>query len=260
MSTNTAAKKVEEVGSTQAPRTEPAHPPIVSRDQWLTGRKTLLSHEKELTKQYDRVNAERRRLPMVKIEKDYTFDGPKGKQNLKTLFDGRRQLIVYHFMFDPAWDKGCPGCTGWVDSLGDLSLLNKKDTTFVVISRAPLAKLDAYKAQKGWSIPWFSSFGSDFNYDFHVTLDEKVLPPEANFRNKAETEVKKGRAVKMEGEQHGLSVLFQLSDDIFHTNSVYARGCESLSNAYRLLDQTPYGRQQDFEDSPSGWPQEPTYG
>src|SRR6202030_3292134 len=135
---------------------------------------------KELTKQYDGVNAERRRLPMVKIEKDYVFDGPNGKQNLKTLFDGRRQLIVYHFMFDPAWDKGCPGCTGWVDSLGDLSLLKKKDTTFVIVSRAPLAKLEAYRAEKGWSIAWFSSFGSDFNYDFHVTLDEKVLPTEAN--------------------------------------------------------------------------------
>ena len=260
MSTNTAAKEVEEVGSTLVPRTDLAHPPIVSRDQWLVQRKTLLSHEKDLTKQYDRVNAERRRLPMVKIEKDYVFDGPNGKQNLKTLFGGRCQLIVYHFMFDPEWDKGCPGCTGWVDSLGDLSLLKKKDTTFVVISRAPLAKLEAYKAEKGWSIAWFSSFGSDFNYDFHVTLDEKVLPPEANFRNKAETEAKKGHAVKMEGEQHGLSVFFQLDDDVFHTYSVYARGCESLSNAYRLLDQTPYGRQQDFEDSPSGWPQKPTYG
>jgi predicted dithiol-disulfide oxidoreductase (DUF899 family) len=260
MSTNTAAKEVKEVGSTRAPRTELAHPPIVSRDQWLVQRKTLLSHEKELTKQYDRVNAERRRLPMVKIEKDYVFDGPEGKQNLKALFNGSRQLIIYHFMFDPTWDKGCPGCTDFVDALGDLSLLKKKDTAFVVISRAPLVKLDAYKAEKGWNIQWSSSLGNDFNYDFHVTLDEKVLPPEANFQNKAETEAKKGHAVKMEGEQHGLSVLFQLDDDVFHTYSVYARGCESLSNAYRLLDQTPYGRQQDFEDSPSGWPQKPTYG
>src|SRR6202521_5692104 len=112
------------------------NPPIVSREQWLAERKKLLEHEKELTKHYDRVNAERRRLPMVKIEKDYAFDGPNGKQNLKALFDGRRPLIVYHFMFDPAWDKGCTGCTSLVNAWGDLSLLKKQDTTFAVVSRA----------------------------------------------------------------------------------------------------------------------------
>jgi predicted dithiol-disulfide oxidoreductase (DUF899 family) len=159
-----------------------AHPPIASDDQWLAERKKLLAHEKALNKQLDRVNAERRRLPMVKIEKDYVFDGPVGKQGLASLFDGHRQLIVYHFMFDPAWDKGCSGCTTWVDALGDLSGLNKRDTTLVLVSRAPLVKLDAYKAKKGWSIPWFSSFGSDFNYDFHVTLDANVAPVEYNYR------------------------------------------------------------------------------
>jgi predicted dithiol-disulfide oxidoreductase (DUF899 family) len=226
------------------------HPRIVSRDQWLAERKKLLAQEKALTKQYDRVNAERRRLPMVKIEKDYVFDGPKGKQSLKDLFERRRQLVVYHFMFDPTWDKGRPGCTGMIDALGDLSMLNDRDTTFVVISRAPLAKLEAYKAQKGWSIAWFSSFGSDFNYDFHVTADPKVAPVEYNYRDK----------VEIEGEEHGLSVFFRLDDDVFHTYSAYARGTESLTDAYRLLDTTPYGRQQDFEDSPPGWPQKPTYG
>jgi predicted dithiol-disulfide oxidoreductase (DUF899 family) len=236
------------------------HPPILSQDQWLAERRKLLADEKELTKHFDRVNAERRRLPMVKIEKDYAFEGPHGKPSLKDLFDGRLQLVVYHFMFDPAWDKGCSGCTGFVDALGDLSLLNERDTTFVVVSRAPLAKLEAYKAQKGWSIPWFSSFGSDFNYDFHVTLDPKVAPAEYNYRNKAETEAATGRSVLMEGEEHGLSVFFRLDDDIFHTYSVYARGNESLTDSYRLLDTTPYGRQQDFEESPAGWPQKPTYG
>jgi predicted dithiol-disulfide oxidoreductase (DUF899 family) len=236
------------------------HPPIVSRDQWLDERKKLLADEKALTKHYDRINAERRRLPMVKIEKDYVFDGAKGKLNLKDLFDGRHQLIVYHFMFDPTWDKGCSGCTGFVDALGDLSLLAKCDTTFVVVSRAPLAKLDAYKAQKGWSIAWFSSFGSDFNYDFHVTLDPKIAPAEYNYRDKAEMAAAKGRPVLMEGEEHGLSVFFRLDDDIFHTYSAFARGTESLTDSYRLLDTTPYGRQQDFEKSPSGWPQKPTYG
>ena len=237
-----------------------AHPPIVSREQWLAERKKLLADEKEMTTHYDCTNAKRRRLPMVKIEKDYVFDGPNGKQNLNALFEGRRQLIVYHFMFDPKSDKGCSGCTSWVAALGDLSLLQKSDTTFAVVSRAPLAKLDAYKTQKGWSIAWFSSFGSDFNYDFHVTLDPNVAPVEYNYRDKTEMAAAVGHPVKLEGEEHGLSVFFRLDDDIFHTYSAYARGCESLTDAYRLLDTTPYGRQQDFEDSPAGWPQKPTYG
>src|ERR1700687_4765409 len=225
------------------------HPRIISRDEWLAEREKLLANEKELTKHYDRINAERRRLPMVKIEKDYAFEGANGKQSLKALFEGRRQLIVYHFMFDPAWAKGCSGCTGWIDALGDLSLLKNRDTTFVVVSRAPLTKLEAYKAQKRWSIAWFSSFGSDFNYDFHVTLDPQVAPAEYNYRNKAEMEAAVGHPVKMEGEEHGLSVFFRVDDDLFHTYSAYARGVESLTDASRLLDTTPYGRQQDFEES-----------
>jgi predicted dithiol-disulfide oxidoreductase (DUF899 family) len=236
------------------------HPSIVSRQEWVAERKKLLADEKEMTKHYDRVNAQRRRLPMVKMDKDYVFEGPKGKTSLKDLFEGRRQLIVYHFMFDPAWEKGCSGCTGFVDALGDLSLLNRADTTFAVISRAPLAKLEKYKTEKGWDINWLSSFGTDFNYDFHVTLDPKVAPVEYNYRGKDETESAVGHPVKMEGESHGLSVFFRLEDELFHAYSAYARGTESLTDAYRLLDVTPYGRQQDFEDSPSGWPQKPTYG
>jgi predicted dithiol-disulfide oxidoreductase (DUF899 family) len=236
------------------------HPPAASQDKWLVKRIALQAHEKELTKHRDRINAERRRLPMVRIEKDYVFDTSIGKQSLKGLFEGRRQLIVYHFMFDPAWEKGCSGCTGFVDALGDLSLLNKRDTTFVVVSRAPLAKLQAYKAFKEWRISWFSSFGTDFNYDFHVTLDPKVAPAEYNYRTKAEMSAAMGHSILMEGEEHGLSVFFQLDGEVFHTYSVYARGVESLTDSYRLLDTTPYGRQQDFEDSPAGWPQQPTYG
>lgn len=220
--------------------------------------KKLLTHEKELTKQQDRVNAERRKLPMVKIEKSYVFEGPNGKQDLKGLFDGRRQLIVYHFMFDPAWDKGCTGCTGFVNALGDLSLLKDRDATFAVVSRAPLEKLEKYRAEKGWDIAWFSSFDTDFNYDFHVTLDPKIAPVEYNYRG--EEEMKATGAKPPNGEEHGLSVFFRLDDDVFHKYSVYARGNESLTDSYRLLDATPYGRQQDFEDSPPGWPQKPTYG
>ena len=213
---------------------EMPHPQVVTRDEWEIERKKLLLHEKELTKQGDRVSAERRRLPMVKIEKEYAFDGSEGKKSLADLFEGRRQLIVYHFMFDPAWDKGCPGCTGFVNALGDLSMLNERDTTFALISRAPLAKLEAYKASRGWSVPWYSSFGSEFNHDFHVTLAG--------------------------GEAQGLSVFFRVGDDVFHTYSTYNRGVEVLTDAYPLLDVTPYGRQEDWEDSPPGWPQKPTYG
>jgi len=238
---------------------ENAHPRIVPREDWLDERKQLLGQEKELTKHRDRVNAERRRLPMVKIDKEYVFDGPEGKQSLRDLFDGRRQLIVYHFMFDPEWDRGCPGCTGYVDALGDLSMLHDRDTTFLLVSRAPLAKLEAYKSLKGWSVPWYSSFGSDFNYDFHVTLDENVAPIEYNYRDKAELEARSGPNL-MQGEEHGLSVFFRIDDEVFHTYSTYARGTECLTDAYSLLDTTPYGRQEDFEDSPPGWPQKPTYG
>ena len=179
-------------------------PKVVAEGDWLTQRKALLEQEKELTRQLDRVNAARRRLPMVKIEKTYAFEGPNGKVELLDLFEGRRQLIVYHFMFDPAWEKGCPGCTGYVDALGDLSMLAKRDTSFVVISRAPLAKLEGFKKAKGWKWPWYSSFGSDFNYDFHVTLDESVRPVEYDYRTKAEMEAAKmpnptqGRGARLE--------------------------------------------------------------
>jgi predicted dithiol-disulfide oxidoreductase (DUF899 family) len=124
---------------------------------------------------------------MVRLEKDYVFDGPNGEQSLKALFEGRRQLIVFHFMFDPAWDTGCSGCTSYVDALGDLSLLDERDTRFVIISHAPLTKIDTYKARKAWRIPWLSSFGSDINYDFHVTLDHNIAPAAYNYCNKAES-------------------------------------------------------------------------
>jgi predicted dithiol-disulfide oxidoreductase (DUF899 family) len=235
------------------------HPRIATRDEWLAARRELLTREKEVTKLNDRVSAERRRLPMVKIEKDYVFDGPEGKRSLLDLFGGKRQLIVYHFMFDPKWKEGCPGCTGYVNALGDLTMLGERDTTMVLISRAPLAKLEGYKAQKGWTLPWLSSFESDFNYDFHATADEDVAPVEYNYRSKEEM-IARNEPYPTKGEQHGLSVFFRIGDEVFHTYSTYGRGVEKLSDAYALLDVTPYGRQEDWEDSPPGWPQRPTYG
>lgn len=240
--------------------TETAHPPVASREEWLNARKALLNEEKELTRHHDRVAAERRRLPMVKLEKAYTFDTPTGKKRLLDLFEGQSQLIVYHFMFDPAWDKGCPGCTGLVDALGDLSMLQERNTNFVLISRAPLEKLEAYKAAKGWDWTWVSSSGSDFNYDFHTTLDESVAPVEYNYRTREELESLGRAAGTLKGEAHGTSVFFRIGDDVFHTYSTFARGCENLTNSYSLLDITPFGRQEDWEDSPEGWPQKPTYG
>jgi len=236
-----------------------AHPPIVPREAWLSARKELLVEEKALTRQRDAVNAARRRLPMVRLDKNYLFDAPTGEKSLLDLFEGRRQLIVYHFMFDPAWESGCPGCTGLVNALGDLSLLAARDTTFVLISRAPLAKLERYKAVRGWKLPWYSSNRTDFNYDFHATFDEAIAPIEANYLTKAEL-AQRGVDTSPKGESQGLSVFFRIDDSVFHSYSTYARGVEGLTNTFSLLDTTPYGRQQDFEDSPPGWPQRPTYG
>ena len=197
----------------------------------------------------------RRRPRHGEDRKDYVFDGPNGKSSLKT---SSRPPPTHRLSFmRPGWIHRCQA-----SRLGrrlEIVILGKRDTTFVLVSRAPVAMLDAYKAQKGWNLPWFSSFGSDFNYDFHVTLDPKVAPAEYNYRSKAEMESAMGHPVKFEGEEHGLSVFFRLDDDVFHTYSAYARALESLKDAYRLLDTTPYGRQQDFEDSPAGWPQKPTY-
>lgn len=236
-----------------------AHPPVVSAEVWLRERKALLAGEKALTQQRDRINAQRRRLPMVKLEKTYTFDGPDGETTLLDLFEGRRQLLVYHFMFAPEWENGCSGCTGLVNALGDLSLLYARDTTLALVSRAPLTKLEQYKARHQWTLPWVSSLGSDFNYDFHVTLDEVIAPAHYNYRDL--TTLPDGQKPYFtSGEHHGMSVFFRIDDEVFHTYSTYARGVEGLTNAYSLLDITPYGRQEDFEDSLPGWPQRPTYG
>src|SRR5919107_3445164 len=153
-------------------------PRVVSRDEWRAARKDLLAREKELTRKRDALSPDRRRLPMVRVEKEYEFEGPGGRASLLDLFEGRRQLIVGHFMFDPDWEDGCPSCSAGADELsqGLLDHLHARDTSFTYVSRAPLAKLEDYKARKGWTFPWHSSYGSDFNYDFQVTVDESVAP------------------------------------------------------------------------------------
>jgi predicted dithiol-disulfide oxidoreductase (DUF899 family)/uncharacterized protein YndB with AHSA1/START domain len=225
-------------------------PKVATREEWLAARKALLRREKELTRQRDAVNADRRRLPMVRIEKGYEFQGPTGTLRLRDLFDGRRQLIVYHFMFDPDWEQGCPSCSLLVDNIGHLSHLHARDTALVLVSRAPLEKILPFKARMGWTVPWVSAFGSDFNYDFHVTMDESVAPVEYNYRSKVEL-LARGEDYFAEGESHGVSAFLREGDAVFHTYSAYARGAELLLGTYNWLDLTALGRQEDWEE-PAG--------
>jgi predicted dithiol-disulfide oxidoreductase (DUF899 family) len=213
------------------------HPQIVSREEWQRARDQLLVKEKAATRAQDALAAERRRLPMVRIEKDYVFEGPDGKVSLSDLFEGRRQLIIYHFMFAPDVDgwpsAGCPGCSMVVDNIGHLAHLHARDTSFALVSRAPLANLESYKKRMGWTVPWFSSAGTDFNDDFGLTTAE--------------------------GETFGLSVFLRDRDSVFHTYFTTSRGVEVLDTNFTLLDMTPFGRQEEWEDSPAGWPQTRPY-
>jgi predicted dithiol-disulfide oxidoreductase (DUF899 family) len=226
-------------------------PKIVSREEWLAARRHLLAKEKEQTRQRDALNTERRNLPMVEIVKDYTFEGPSGTVRLADLFERRRQLITYHFMFDPEWEDGCPSCTAGTDeiSAGFLEHLHTRDTTYALVSRAPFAKLERYRTKKGWTIPWYSSFGTDFNYDFGVTIDERVAPGEYNFRTKAEFEAAGSDffASDQPFEMPGRSCFLHTDGRVFHTYSQYARGLESTGGSYYFLDLTVLGRQEDWE-------------
>lgn len=222
-------------------------PDIVSREEWLGERKKLLKKEKELTRARDQLNAERRRLPMVEIEKEYEFEGPDGKYGLPDIFEGRRQLIVYHFMFDPEWDKGCPSCSAWADHItrGHLNHLHSRSTTLALVSRAPFHKIISFKKRMGWTVPWYSSYGSDFNYDFHVTLDDSVAPVKYNYRDQATLE-HLGHPTK--GELPGLSCFLRKEDGVYHTYSTYGRGGEQVGGAYYFLDLTALGRQEEWEE------------
>ena len=227
-------------------------PKIVTRDEWLAARKALLVKEKELTRQRDALNAERRQLPMVEIDKEYTFDGPDGRVGLVDLFDGRPQLIIYHFMFDPSWDDGCPSCSAGTDELspGFFEHLHTRDTSYAMVSRAPLEKLERWKAKKGWDVPWYSSFGTDFNYDFGVTIDESVRPGEHNYRTKADWEAMGSDFFTYDQpfEMPGRSCFLHVDGRIFHTYSQYTRGLESTGGSYYFLDLTALGRQEEWEE------------
>jgi predicted dithiol-disulfide oxidoreductase (DUF899 family) len=227
-------------------------PRIATRDQWLAERKELLAREKELTRQRDALNADRRNLPMVEVDKDYVFDGPKGPAGLIDMFDGRPQLIMYHFMFGPDWEEGCPSCSAGTDELspGFFEHLHTRDTSYALVSRAPLAKLEQWKAKKGWHIPWYSSFGTDFNYDFGVTIDESVGASQYNYRTKAEFEAMGSDFFTYDQplEMPGRSCFLQVDGRVFHTYSQYGRGLESTGGSYYFLDLTALGRQEDWEE------------
>lgn len=212
-------------------------PAIASQAEWLAAHEKLLAKEKELTRAHDRLAAERRRMPMAKIDKAYVFEGPAGKVSLADLFEGRRQLILYHFMFAPGVDgwpsAGCPGCSMFVDQIGHPTHMHARDTSFALVSRAPLANIQAYRKRMGWDLPWYSSATSDFNDDFGLTTPQ--------------------------GETFGLSVFVRDGDTVYRTYFTNGRGVEGLGSVWTFLDLTPYGRQEEWEDSPEGWPQGAPY-
>jgi predicted dithiol-disulfide oxidoreductase (DUF899 family) len=216
-------------------------PPVVTAEEWQVARDALLAKEKEATRARDELAAERRTLPRVRIDKDYLFDGPAGKATLLDLFEGRTQLLLYHFMFGPNQEAGCDGCSMFVDQIGHLAHLHARGTSFALVSRAPIEKLEAYRKRMGWTIPWYSSFKSDFNIDFGVGPE---TPQEG---------------VYQDGESFGLSVFLRDGEDTYRTYFTTARGAEALGSVWTFLDLTPLGRQEVWEDSPAGYPQTKPY-
>jgi predicted dithiol-disulfide oxidoreductase (DUF899 family) len=211
---------------------------IVSESEWTAQRKALLAKEKEFTRARDQLSAERRMLPWVKVNKPYVFETPDGKKTLAELFDGKSQLVVYHFMLGPGWEEGCPSCSYLADHFdGAIAHLSQRDVAFVVVSRAPLPEIEAFKRRMGWRFKWVSSFGSDFNFDYHVSFPEKQVGSEGEY-NYAKEEIGSD-------EMPGASVFYKdPTDAVFHTYSAYARGLDILIGAYNWLDLTPKGRDE----------------
>lgn len=217
------------------------HHQIASRTEWLAARQALLQREKAFTRLRDEINAERLALPWVKVEKNYVFETPAGKKTLAELFDGRSQLVIYHFMFGPDWEAGCPGCSFMADHFdGTLAHLNHHDVTLVTVSRAPLAKIEAYKKRMGWSFPWVSSFGSDFNFDFNVSFTREQLASGEVDYNFTPTP-----AEQAHDELPGTSSFIRdEKGEVFHTYSSYARGGEEMLGTLMILDRAPKGRNE----------------
>ena len=222
--------------------------PIVSREQWLEARREHLAREKEFSRLRDQLSRERRELPWVRVEKTYRFEGVAGEATLADLFKGNSQLIVYHFMYGPDWDEGCPSCSFWADNANGIEIhLAHRDISLVFVSRAPLATLQAYRRRMGWDIDWYSSHGSDFNFDFHVSFTPEEMAKGEMFHN-----------FHLESfpvdEAHGVSVFYRDEDgDIFHTYSCYRRGLDMLNGAYHYMDLTPKGRDEDGLDYSMAW-------
>jgi predicted dithiol-disulfide oxidoreductase (DUF899 family) len=235
---------VEQIDPTQSKEIVVSLPEVTTREKWLVARKELLVREKQLTRQRDALNADRRRLPMVQIDKDYVFRGPDGTVGLADMFGDSEQLIVQHIMFDPDWDAACPGCTAGLDEFSPAMLrhVRSRDTAFVGVSRAPYTKIAAYKASRGWQFDWYSSYGSDFNYDFHATLDPAVALPVYNY------EPQEGKTDPAEGEVPGFSCFLRDGDRVFHTYSTFARGADQIGSSYSLLDLTALGRSEEWEE------------
>lgn len=234
-------------------------PEVVSREEWLTARKELLAQEKELTRARDRVNARRRRLPMVRVETPYTFEGPEGTVGLADLFEGRPQLLVHHFMWtydidadgtERPRDHGCSSCSGAADQIpARLRQLHVRGTSLVAVSRAPYSRIAAFRDRMGWTFPWYSSAGSDFNYDFHATVDDRVAPVLLNYRTSVEL-ARHGMPWEegWRGDYPGLSAFLRVGDEVFHTYSAFGRGIEEFHNGDNYLDLTALGRQEAWEE------------
>jgi predicted dithiol-disulfide oxidoreductase (DUF899 family) len=230
-------------------------PQVVSPQEWRAARQNLLAREKEVTHAKDAVDAARRELPVTEVTKDYTFTGPGGQVSLPGLFDGRRQLITYHFMWRheqsgfAGEDQGCPTCSFLADSIGHLFHLHACDTTLVLVSRAPIASIERFRKRMGWQVPWCSSAGSDFNYDFHASFDENKAPLEYNYKDK-ETLAREAPYIRSGTDGPGVSVFLRDGDRVFHTYSAYERGLDSLLGTYRWLELTPLGRQRHVTEFP----------
>lgn len=221
---------------------------IVSKNEWLAARSTLLKKEKEFTVLRDKLSQQQRDMPWASVDKEYLFDGPNGKQTLSDLFDGRSQLIVYHFMYDPNWDAGCPSCSFWADNFNGIVVhLNQRDVTMIAVSRAPYTKIDEYKKRMGWNFKWVSSYNTDFNFDYHVSFTPEELSEKKALYNYDLQDTHSP-------EREGVSVFYKdTAGHVFHTYSAYARGIDTLNVAYHYLDLVPKGRDEGDHEFPQFW-------